>query len=246
MSTRSAGRRAGHLVLGLGAALAALATTTAAPAAAAPDQRAGVFKLTFAGYASMAAWTTCPDVAAEEPGTVCTGADVMAFYASGREQAGSEFHLHDAKSGTVKTWDYTCVVRDVEYDPGQVERTCVLLAERFGRATDADVAVDPRLVSTRASASVPVQIVDHVAGTETMGTLDVTAIFTGTGPTARIDERTHWTDRFIMWREGTRGWERGCGAAARFDGVTVPGELVSCSMSRVRQAEVRVYHNLPS
>ncbi len=89
-------------------------------------------------------------------GTICTGADVMAFYSSGSEQAGSEFHLHD-----------------------------------------------------------------------------------------RIDERAHWADRYVMWLEGTRGWERDCTASAVFDGVAVPGELVMCSLSRVRQAEVRVYHNTP-
>lgn len=245
MSIRSAGRAAGWIALAAGMAYVGLAATTA-NAAAAPDERAGVFKLTFAGYASMASWTTCPDPASEPLGTVCTGADVMAFYSSGREQAGSDLHLHDPKSGVVKIYDYTCVVTDFEVDPGQVERTCLLQSERFGRAEEADVSVDPQLDSTEAAAAVPVQIVDFVNDTETAGTLDVVVSFTGTGPTTRIDERTHWTDRYVMWLEGTRGWERGCAATAEFDGATVPGELVSCSMSRVRQAEVRVYHNFPA
>ena len=106
----------------------------------------------------------------------------MAFYSSGREQAGSEFHLHDRKSGVVKIFSYTCTVADFEVDPGVVERTCLPATEEFGRAVDVDVAVDPRL------------------------------------------DQTH----------------------ATVDGVTVPGELVACSMSRVRQAEVRVYHGLPN
>lgn len=245
MSIKRAGRSAGRIVLATGVAMAALAATTAT-ASAALDQRAGVFKLTFAGYSSMAAWTTCPDLASEQVGTLCTGAEVMVFYASGREQAGSEIHLHDQKSGVVKTYDYTCLVADVELEPGQVERTCVLQSERFGRATDVDVSIDPQLDSTEAAARVPVQIVDVVGDTETGGTLDVVASFTGTGPTTRIDERTHWSDRYVMWLEGTRGWERGCTASVAFDGVEVPGELVFCSMSRVRQAEVRIYHNLPA
>lgn len=245
MSFRGAGWAAGRIVLAAGVACVALAAT-AANAAATPDQRAGVFKLTFAGYASMASWATCPEPASEPLGTVCTGADVMAFYSSGREQAGSEFHLHDAKSGVVKTYDYTCVVTDVEVDPGQVERTCLLQWERFGRAEEADVSVDPQLGSTEAAAAVPVTILDFVNNTETAGTLDVVVSFTGTGATTRIDERTHWTDRYVMWLEGTRGWERDCVATAQFGGATVPGELVSCSMSRVRQAEVRVYHNVPA
>lgn len=245
MSTRLTGRAAGRIVLAAGLAFAGLAPTTA-NASASPDQRAGVFKLTFAGYASMAAWTTCPDPASEQVGTLCTGADVTAFYSSGREQAGSEIHLHDQWSGVLKTYDYTCVVTDVEVDPGVVERTCVLRSERFGRATDADVRVDPQLDSTRASATVPVQIVDVVADTRTSGTLEVSVDFTGTGPTTRIDERTHRTDRYVMWLEGTRGWERGCTATATVDGSVVPGQLVFCSMSRVRQAEVRVYHNVPA
>lgn len=245
MSIVRAGRSVGRVVLAVGVAFATFAATTVS-ASAASDQRAGVFKLTFAGYASMASWTTCPDPSSEQVGTVCTGADVMAFYASGREQAGSEFHLHDPLSGGVKTYDYTCVVTDVEVDPGQVERTCVLRSERFGRATDADVSVDPRLDSTEAAAAVPVQILDVAGETETTGTLDVAASFTGTGSTTRIDDRTHWANRYVMWLEGTRGWERGCAATATFDGAEVPGELVYCSMSRVRQAEVRVYHNLPA
>ncbi len=170
----------------------------------------------------------------------------MAFYASGREQAGSEFHLHDRKSGVVKTYDYTCVVADVEVEPGVDERTCLPRSERFGRATDAQVAVDPHLDATDASAAVPVQIVDFEGETETTGTLDVEVTFAGTGPTTRIDERTHWADRWVMWLEGTRGWERGCTASAVFDGAEVPGDLVFCSMSRVRQAEVRIYHNTPA
>ena len=242
MSSRRASRAVGRIVLAAGVASVALAATTA-NAAASPDERAGVFKLTFAGYASMASWATCPDPASEPLGTVCTGADVMAFYSSGREQAGSELHLHDPKSGVVKTYDYTCVVTDVEVDPGQVERTCLLQSERFGRAEDADVSVDPQLDSTEAAAAVPVMISDFVNDTETAGTLDVVVSFTGTGPTTRIDERTHWTSRHVMWLEGTRGWERGCAATAELGGATVPGELVSCSMSRVRQAEVRVFHN---
>ena len=245
MSIAGAGRTAGHVVVAAGVALASL--MAAAPAAsAAPDHRAGVFKLTFAGYVSMAAWTTCPDLAQEEAGSVCTGGDVMAFYSSGREQAGSEIHLHDRRSGVVKTFDYTCVVTDVENDPGVVERRCRPLTERFGRATDAKVTVDPRLQSTRATAAVPVQVTDFVAGTESADTLDVSVTFTGTGPTTRIDERQHWADRYVMWLAGTRGWERDCRATATFDGVKVPGTLVSCSMSRVRQAEVRVYPNVPS
>ena len=117
MSSAGAGRTAGQDDVAAGVAPASL--MAAAPAAsAAPDHRAGVFKLTFAGYVSMAAWTTCPDLAQEEAGSVCTGGDVMAFYSSGREQAGSEIHLHDRKSGVVKTFDYTCVVTDVENDPG--------------------------------------------------------------------------------------------------------------------------------
>jgi hypothetical protein len=245
MSIRGASRAAGRMVLAAGVAYVALVTTTA-NAAAASDERAEVFKLTFAGYASMASWATCPDPASEPLGTVCTGADVMAFYSSGREQAGNDFHLHDAKSGVVKIYHYTCVVTDVEIDPGQVERTCLLQSERFGRADEADVSVDPQLNSTEAAAAVPVQIVDFVNETETAGTFDVVVSFTGTGPTTRIDERTHWTDRYLMWLEGTRGWERDCAATAEFDGVTVPGELVSCSMSRVRQAKVRVFHNVPA
>ncbi|MBB1502774.1 hypothetical protein H5397_15320 [Propioniciclava sp. MC1683] len=106
--------------------------------------------------------------------------------------------------------------------------------------------VDPQLTATRASATVPVQVVDVPADTQTDGTLDVAVTFTGRGATTRIDERAHWTDRHVMWLEGTRGGERGCTAEASFDGVPVPGELVSCSMSRVRQAEVRVYHNVTS
>ena len=169
----------------------------------------------------------------------------MAFYASGREQAGSEFHLHDQKSGVVKTFDYTCEVAGVEVEPGLTERTCLPRSERFGRATEAQVAVDPHLDAVDAAASVPVQIVDFVGDTETAGILDVEVVFTGVGPTTRIDERAHWADRYVMWLEGTRGWERDCTASAVFDGVAVPGELVMCSLSRVRQAEVRVYHNTP-
>ncbi|MHA6523773.1 hypothetical protein [Tessaracoccus sp. G1721] len=241
MSIRRVGRVAGRIVIAAGVAVAA-----ATPSAfAAPDERAGVFKLTFAGYASMAAWTTCPDLASEEVGTLCSGADVMAFYSSGREQAGSEYHFHDQKGGVVKTYDYTCVVADIEVEPGVTERTCVPQRERFGRATDADVAVDPNLDATEATAAVPVQIVDFVEATETAGSLDVEVSFTGIGPTTRIDERAHWADRYVMWLEGTRGWERDCTATAAFDGFEVPGDLVSCSMSRVRQAEVRVYHNTP-
>ncbi|HSN43692.1 MAG TPA: hypothetical protein VLR88_06515 [Propionibacteriaceae bacterium] len=245
MSIRLVGQAAGRIILAAGVALACLFATTATTSAA-PEHRAGVFKLTVAGYASMASWTTCPDPASEEVGTVCTGADVMAFYSSGSEQAGSDIHISDQKSGVVKTWDYTCVIADIEFDPGVVERSCVLQSERFGRATDAAVEVDPRLQFTRASAAVPVQILDFANDTETTGTLNVAATFTGTGATTRIDERTHWTDRYVMWREGTRGWERDCTATAFFNGVKVPGELVSCSMSRVRQAEVRVYHNYPA
>jgi len=170
----------------------------------------------------------------------------MAFYASGREQAGSEFHFHDRKSGTVKTFDYRCLVSDWEVDPGVTERSCLPLSERFGRATKTTVVVDPRLKATRASATVPVQVADFEHDTQTDGTLDVAVTFTGKGVTRRIDERTHWTDRYTMWLEGTRGWERDCTATATFDGDTVPGTLVSCTMSRVRQAEVRVFHNVPS
>ncbi|AQX15916.1 hypothetical protein BCR15_05120 [Tessaracoccus lapidicaptus] len=245
MSIRQAGRAAGRILLAGATGFAAITATTAT-ASASPEERAGVFKLTFAGYAAMAAWTTCPDLESEEVGTICTGADVMAFYSAGSEQAGSEFHLHDQRSGVVKTFDYTCVVADVEWDPGVVERTCLGQSERFGRATDAEVAVDPRLNAVDATATVPVQIVDFLADSQTSGSLDVAATFTGTGPTRRIDERAHWADRYVMWLEGTRGWERDCTASAVFDGVAVPGELVMCSLSRVRQAEVRVYHNTPS
>lgn len=243
MSSIPVDRGAGRILLSAAMALAVLGTMGQS-AAATSDQRAGVFKLTFAGYAAMASWTTCPDPASEEVGTVCSGVDVMAFYSSGREQFGSEFHFHDQKSGVVKTYDYSCVVTDVE-EEGQVARTCVLQWERWGRATDADVGVHPRLDAAEATATVPVQIMDFANDTESTGSVEVSASFTGIGSTTRIDERTHWADRSVMWLEGTRGWKRGCTASARFDGVTVPGELVSCSMSRVRQAEVRIYHNLP-
>ncbi|WP_092605422.1 hypothetical protein [Raineyella antarctica] len=245
MSDKHWGRAAGRLGLAAGAALVALVAVTV-PAVAAPDQRAAVIKVNFAGYVSMASWSTCPDLSVQEPGTVCTGAAVMVFYSSGSEQAGSEVHLHDRKNGVVKTYDSTCVVADVEVDPGVVERTCLLQSERFGRATEADVTVDPRLVATEAVATVPVQLTDWVNDTGTTGTLHVAADFSGTGPIRRIDERTHWADRYVMWLEGTRGWERNCTARATFDGTAVPGELVSCSMSRVRQGEMRVYHNTPA
>ena len=195
----------------------------------------------------MASWSTCPDLSAADVGDMCSGADVMAFYSSGREQAGSEFHIHDRKSGVVKIFSYTCTVADFEVDPGVVERTCLPATEQFGRAVDVDVAVDPRLDQTHATALVPViQVSDWVSGTGSEATVEVDVSFSGSGPTRRIDERTHVTDRYVMWLEGTKGWERDCQATATFDGVTVPGELVACSMSRVRQAEVRVYHGLPS
>ena len=44
---------------------------------------------------------------------------MIAFHSSGREQAGSEFHPHDQRSGVLKTNDYSCVVTDVEVDPGE-------------------------------------------------------------------------------------------------------------------------------
>ncbi len=135
---------------------------------------------------------------------------------------------------------------DVEFDPGVVERGCLPLMERFGRAVDVDVSVDPRLEATHASAAVPVQVYDFTTGTESHATLDVEVSFSGSGPSTRIDERTHWVDRHVMWLEGTRGWQRACTASAAFDGVDVPGDLGSCSMSRVRQAEVHVYHNTPT
>lgn len=241
MITRRAGKAAGGMLLTAAVTLAGVAGS-APTASAAPAQRAAVFKVTFSGYSAMTAWTTCPDVTAQEVGTVCTGADLMAFLAATSEQAGSDVHLRDRRSGTVKTWDYTCVVEDVEIDPGQFERTCVLQSERFGRATGADVVADPHLDAVVVSATVPVQIVDHVHDSETTGTLDVEARFTGTGPTWRVDESTHWVDRSVMWLEGTRGWERACTAVATFDGVTVSGEPTFGSLSRVRQAEVRVYH----
>ena len=137
------------------------------------------------------------------------------------------------------------MVTDFVDEEGQPQRDCLWSGERFGRATDASVLVDTRLIATRASASVPVQIEDAEWNTS-YGTLAVSASFTGVGATTRIDEGTHVVDRHVMWREGTRGWERGCTATATFDGVTVPGELVYCSMSRVSQGEVRVYHNVPS
>ena len=245
MFIRQAGRAAGRILLAAGIVIAGLTATTGS-ASAAREQQAGVFKVTFAGYASMAGWTTCPDPASEEVGTVCTGADVMAFWSSGSEQAGSAIHIGDQKSGVVKIFDSTCVVTDVEIEPGVTERTCVPTSERFGRAVGASVAVDPRLLATRAKAAVPVQILDFAGETEASGMLSVAATFTGTGATSRIDERTHWASRYVMWLEGTRGWERGCTATAWFDGRRVPGELVFCAMSRVRQAEVRIYHNTPS
>jgi hypothetical protein len=204
-----------------------------------------VFKVTFAGYVSRAVWDTCPDVGREAVGTTCTGADVMAFLSSGSEQAGSDVHLRDKRTGVVKIYTWTCVVADVEIDPGVVERTCRPISERFGRATPAPVTVDPRLTFTKAAAAVPVQVVNFADDTWTTATVHTVADFTGTGATMRLDERTHSADRYVMWRAGTRGWERGCTATAALDGQPVQGELLYCSMARVRQTEVRIYHHLP-
>lgn len=102
---------------------------------------------------------------------------------------------------------------------------------------------DPRLVATQATAAVPVQVIDFIEGTETNDTLDVVAESHGTGPTRRIDERTHIAGRDGMSLEGTRGWERDCIATASVDGAPVSGEPLSCTMFHVRQAEMSVFPN---
>lgn len=224
-----------------GLALLALASS-GGTASAAPEQRAGVFKLSFAGYVSSAAWSNCGDLADEAEGTVCSYADVMVFYAATKEQAGSEVHLHDKRSGTVKTFESACQVRDVAGEEG-TERLCVPLTERFGRAVEADVGVDPRLQATTATAAVPVQVIDFVNDQEWSDIVLVTADFVGTGETRRIDERWHSPGRDGMTLEGTRGWERDCTATATFDGVAPLGEMQGCSMVRVNQSEIRVYPN---
>lgn len=236
------GRIAGRLGLAAGALLLTL-TAAAGPAVAAPENRAGVFKVSFAGYVSMAEWGTCPDPATEELGTICDDTSLMAFYSTTSEQAGSEVHLRDPWSGTVRLYQSTCVVADLEIDPGVVERTCLSQTERFGRATDADVRSDPRLVATQVTATVPVQVFDFVNDSETTDTVDVVADFRGTGSTRRIDERWHVAGRDGMSLEGTRGWERDCTATASLDGAPVQGELLSCTMLRVHQGEMRVYPN---
>lgn len=242
MSRVRKGRIVGRLGLAAGALLLT-ATAARVPAAAAPENRAGVFKLGFAGYVSMAEWDTCADLATEELGNVCDYTSVMAFYSMSSEQAGSEFHLHDPWSGTVRLYQSTCVVADLEVDPGVVERTCLTQTERFGRATDADVHTDPGLVATQASATVPVQVFNFVQGTETTDTVDVIADFHGTGSVRRIDERSHISGRDGMFLEGIRGWERDCTATATIEDATVAGDLLSCTMLRVRQSEVRVFPN---
>lgn len=241
MSLQRSGRAAVRSALVAGCALATV-LAAAGPAAAAPDRRAGVFKVFFAGYVSSASWSDCGDLAEEDPGTVCSYAEVMAFYAQTREQAGSDVHVRDPWGGTVKTFESTCEVRDVEGEEG-VERLCVPLTERFGRATDAEVDVDPQLDATSASATVPVQVVDFVAGTEQWGSVEVTADFVGSGERRPIAERWHSAGRDAMTLESTRGWERDCTATATFHGIEAPGDLMSCSTVRVHQAEIRVYPN---
>lgn len=225
--------------------LAAISRGLGQPASAAA-QRAGVFKVVFQGQSGMAFWDSCTDLESVELGAECAGGYVMVFDAATREQAGSDVHLRDKRSGTLKMWEYRCEVVEWEVEPGVTERSCAPLWERFGRATDVPVTTDPHLDAVRAAASVPVQIWSADADESTFGTLDVTAAFTGVGARTRVDERVHFTDRYVMTREGTRGWERACTVTATFGGAPVPGALTSCSLSDVRQAEVRVFHNLPA
>lgn len=231
----------GRVPVLLSAAVAAvlllgLCITGPAAAVAPPDdRRAGVFHLWFSGVVAQATWSTC----GEEPieGDVCTSTDLMAFLSSDREQAGSEYQLHNRRSPVVKIFQGSCKVRFLDGD-----LLCVPLQERFGRSTTGTVTVSPRLGAvTAVAADLPVQLWSPEDGDST-GTLDVTATWTGSGELVRLDERAHVADRDLLARSGTRGWQRGCTVAAEVDDGAPPGELVYCELLDVRQTDLRVLH----
>jgi hypothetical protein len=236
MNRRAAGRRAvtalaGAVALPLSVALAG------APAAAAPPDpspRAHVFQTWFAGEVAMASWDTCDG---DEPvGTTCRFTEVQAFSAATRELATGEFRERSPRTPVVRLHEGTCEVVDLDR-----ERTCALRSERFGRSTTGRVTVSPQLErATAVAAGLRVQTWEQ-PGVDGTGVVDVEATWAGTGERQRVDERSRLVDRFAVLRSSTRGWERACTATARLDGTAVAGELVGCSLLRVRQGEVRVF-----
>jgi hypothetical protein len=236
MSHRSGPSGVAAVVSALVFALA-LVAGVAAPAQAASradDHRALVLQLRFAGTVAEASWSTCGED--PRPGDVCTSTDVMAFLAATRERASGEYNLHSRRAPVVRMFQGTC---EVVLDDGEL--LCVPLEERFGRSTTGTVTAWPRLDSVTADASVPVQVwtPDEESGQDVV---DVSMRWTGTGPLNRLDERESYVDRDVMFRAGTRGWQRDCTAVGLVDGVAPPGELVSCQLYRVRQTEMRVLH----
>jgi hypothetical protein len=234
-------RRIGPVAAALAALVLGLTAGASVPAAAQgsppDDRRALVFQVRFAGTVAEASWSTCGED--PRPGQVCTSTDVMAFLSSTRERASGEYNLHSKRAPVVRLFQGSCeVVLDGE------ELLCVPLEERFGRSTTGTVTARPRLGTVTADATVPVQVwtPDEDSGE---ATVDVSMRWTGTGPLNRLDERQHHVDRDVMFRAGTRGWQRDCTAVGTVDGVTPPGELMSCQLYRVRQTEMRVLHGRP-